>query len=68
MSDLDDFRFKAHELLVRLDAETTKMMMMVVLKNVAGKEWDDAARKHLYAFEAWTSLMSASNSKANDQG
>ncbi len=30
MADLEDFRFRSHELLVELDAATTKMMMMVV--------------------------------------
>ncbi len=57
MADIDDFRFRSHELLVELDAATTKMMMMVVSKKISGPDWDDAAKKHQEAYEAWISFL-----------
>jgi hypothetical protein len=56
MADIDDFRFRSHELLVELDAATTKMMM-VVSKKISGSEWDEAAKKHHEAYEAWSSFL-----------
>lgn len=67
MADLDDFRFRSHELLVELDAATTKMMMMVVSKKVSGLEWDDALKKHHDAFEDWSSLLNSLNAPPSDQ-
>ncbi|WP_395607310.1 hypothetical protein [Pseudomonas sp. B22129] len=68
MADLDDFRFRSHELLVELDAATTKMMMMMVVsKTVSGVEWDEAVKKHHDAFEGWSSFLNSSNIPPNDQ-
>ncbi|MDF3199006.1 hypothetical protein P3C29_09945 [Pseudomonas sp. 1912-s] len=66
MADLDDFRFRSHELLVELDSATTKMMMMVVSKKVSGLEWDEAVKKHHDAFEAWNSFLNSPNTPPND--
>ncbi|WP_321847341.1 hypothetical protein [Pseudomonas paraveronii] len=67
MSDMDDFRFRSHELLVALDAATTKMMMMVVSKKVSGPDWEEVAQKHHDAFEAWNSFLNSSNTPPSDQ-
>ncbi|MCF5724557.1 hypothetical protein [Pseudomonas syringae] len=67
MADVDDFRFRSHELLVELDAATTKMMMMVVSKQVSGPDWEEATKKHHNAFDAWSSLLKSFNSPQSDQ-
>lgn len=67
MSGLDDFRFKSHQLLIELDAATSKMMMMVSAKEVFGAEWDDATLRHHHAFEAWNSFLNTSDTPPNDQ-
>ncbi|NVZ22137.1 hypothetical protein [Pseudomonas costantinii] len=67
MADLDDFRFRSHELLVELDAATNKMMMMVVSKQVSGPDWEEATKKHHAAFEAWNSFLNSSDLPPNDQ-
>jgi hypothetical protein len=59
MSGLDDFRFKSHQLLIELDAATSKMMMMVCAKEVAGADWDAATLRHHDAFEAWNSFLNS---------
>lgn len=60
MSGGDDFRFRSHELLVELDAATTKIMMMVALKQVSGPDWEDTIKKHHDAFDAWNSFLDSS--------
>lgn len=67
MADIDDFRFRAHELLVELDAATTKMMMMVVSKKISGPEWDEAAKKHHEAYEAWSTFLKPAAPPSVDQ-
>ncbi|AZF63730.1 MULTISPECIES: hypothetical protein [unclassified Pseudomonas] len=68
MSGLDDFRFKSHHLLIELDAATSKMMMMVSAKEVAGVDWDAATLRHHHAFEAWNSFLNSSDVTPSDQG
>lgn len=67
MADLDDFRFRSHELLVDIDSATTKIMMMVVSKKVSGLEWDEAIKKHHDAFEAWNSFLNSPITPPNDE-
>lgn len=59
MSGLDDFRFKSHQLLIELDAATSKMMMMVSAKEVFGAEWDAASLRHHHAYEAWNTFLNS---------
>lgn len=59
MSSQDDFRFKAHELLLELDASTTKMMMMVSAKEVVGDYWNAATKRHHIAFQAWNTFLTS---------
>lgn len=68
MSGLDDFRFKSHQLLIELDAATSKMMMMVSAKEVVGVEWGAATLRHHHAFEAWNSFLNSSDANPSDQG
>jgi len=53
MADIEDFRFKSHDLLIQLDSATTAMMLLVARKEVSGPAWDEASRKHQKAYEAW---------------
>ncbi|ATN11740.1 MULTISPECIES: hypothetical protein [Pseudomonas] len=59
MSGIDDFRFKSHQLLIELDAATSKMMMMVSAKEVVGAAWEAATLRHHDAFEAWNSFLNS---------
>lgn len=59
MSRIDDFRFKSHQLLIELDAATSKMMMMVSAKEVSGLAWDAATLRHHDAFDAWNSFLNS---------
>jgi hypothetical protein len=59
MSSMDDFRFKSHQLLIELDATTTKMMMLVSSKEVTGINWDAAALRHYNAFQAWNLFLNS---------
>lgn len=59
MSDMEDFRFKSHMLLVELDAATSKMMMLVAAGQITGPEWLESAQKHHYAYEAWRDFLRA---------
>lgn len=61
MCGIDDFRFKSHQLLIELDAATSKMMMMVSAREVSGLDWDAATLRHHDAFEAWNSFLNSPN-------
>jgi hypothetical protein len=61
----DDFRFKAHELLVELDASIAKMMMMVSAKEIEGAFWDEATNRHHHAFIAWRDFISDTDNVVN---
>ena len=67
MADIDDFRFRSHELLVELDAANTKMMMMVVSKRVSGPDWDEEVKKHHEAYKAWNSFLHPVTVPPDDQ-
>ncbi|MGU9815602.1 hypothetical protein ACU684_09440 [Pseudomonas sp. LF135] len=54
---MEDVRFKYHELLVELDAATSKMMMLVSAGQMTGPEWLESAQKHHYAYEAWKDFL-----------
>jgi len=49
----DDFRFRAHVLLVELDAATTQLMMLVVAGETSGLLWDEAFARQSAAYSAW---------------
>ena len=59
MSYQEEFRFNAHELLIELDASTTKMMMLVSAKEVAGDYWNEATQRHDKAFQAWHAFLAS---------
>ncbi|AVX22790.1 hypothetical protein [Pseudomonas syringae] len=60
----DEFRFRAHELLVELDASIAKMMMMVAAKEIEGAFWAEATNRHYQAFLAWHDFIAASDDAA----
>ncbi len=62
----DHFRFKAHELLVELDASITKMMMMVSAKEIEGAFWEEVTDRHYHAFLAWHDFIAATDDASND--
>lgn len=57
MPSIDDFRFKAHHLLLDLDATTNHLMMLVVSREVSGPTWEDGVARHRQAYEAWASIL-----------
>lgn len=59
MSAIEDFRLESHQLLVELDAATSKMMMLVAAGQITGPEWLESAQRHHYAFEAWRDFLRA---------
>ncbi len=59
MSNLDDFRFQSHELLLQLDAATTHLMMLVAARQVEGDSWIDATNRQKLAYEAWATFLNA---------
>jgi hypothetical protein len=59
MSDLDDFRFQSHRLLLELDAATTHLMMLVSARQVEGASWSEATNRQKLAYEAWAMFLNA---------
>ncbi|MNP51831.1 hypothetical protein D3C76_1461800 [compost metagenome] len=59
MSNLDDFRFQSHELLLQLDAATTHLMMLVSARQVEGSSWIEATNRQKLAYEAWATFLNA---------
>lgn len=57
MHSNDDFRFKAHQHLIDLDATTNHLMMLVVAGEISEGHWDEAVIRQKLAFEAWTSIV-----------
>ncbi|MHA3737825.1 hypothetical protein ACXR0M_19415 [Pseudomonas sp. Eth.TT006] len=53
----DDFRFRAHVLLVELDAATTQLMMLVVAGEISGTQWDETFSRQSAAYTAWISAV-----------
>ncbi|WP_193559245.1 hypothetical protein [Pseudomonas koreensis] len=53
----DDFRFRAHVLLVELDATTTQLMMLVVVGEISGTQWDEALSRQSAAYKEWISAV-----------
>ncbi|MGU3345749.1 hypothetical protein [Pseudomonas monsensis] len=53
----NDFRFKAHQHLLDLDATTNQLMMLVVADEVSGPRWDEAVTRQKLAYDAWTSIL-----------
>ncbi|MDR0191941.1 hypothetical protein RCO22_23630 [Pseudomonas yamanorum] len=53
MINVDDYRFKSHQLLLELDAANTHLMMLVSARQIDGPLWMGAAAKHKLAYEAW---------------
>ncbi|WP_426214745.1 hypothetical protein [Pseudomonas sp. DWRC2-2] len=62
MREIDDFRFKSHELLIDLDAATTRIMMLVSAGDMNGHVWDEAVKQHRLAVEKWQALLELSGS------
>ncbi|MBB6157840.1 hypothetical protein HDC30_005092 [Pseudomonas sp. JAI115] len=63
MSNIDDFRFSSHHLLIELDAATNRLMMLVVAKEVAGPRWAEAIERQKQAYDAWAALLYQSEKK-----
>lgn len=59
MTNIDDFRFKSHHLLLELDAATNQLMMLVVANEVSGFRWNEAAMRQKVAYEIWARLLYA---------
>jgi hypothetical protein len=57
MFSTDDFRFDAHHRLLKLDAATNHLMLLVVSNEVSGREWEDAVAQQKQAYEAWSSIL-----------
>ncbi|WP_085654120.1 MULTISPECIES: hypothetical protein [unclassified Pseudomonas] len=53
----DDFRFRAHVLLVELDAATTRLMMLVGAGEIYGTQWDEALSLQSAAYKEWISAV-----------
>jgi hypothetical protein len=53
----NDFRFKAHQHLLDLDATTNQLMMLVVADEVSGTRWQEAVLRQKLAYEAWNSIL-----------
>lgn len=58
MVPIEDFRFRAHVLLVELDAATTKLMTLVIAGELSGYRWEEAFARHSAAYSAWMSAAS----------
>ena len=61
MRSIEEFRYKSHELLIELDAATTRMMMLVSMKEVNGPVWDEASKWHSDAYNAWNDFITSSS-------
>jgi len=53
----DDFRVRAHVLLVELDAATTQLMLLVVAGEISGTQWDEAITRQSAAYKEWISAV-----------
>lgn len=54
---MEDFRAQSHKHLIMLDASTTRMMLLVISKEVTGPAWDEAVKLHHDAYESWNSFV-----------
>ncbi len=59
MSSLEEFRYRSHELLIELDAATTRMMMLVSMKEVTGPVWDESSKSHRDAYNSWNDFVNS---------
>lgn len=57
MPSIDDFRFTALHRLLDLDEATTRLMMLVVSRDVSGSRWEEAVSLHKSAYEAWAAML-----------
>jgi len=57
MTTQDEFRFRAHELIVELDATTSEMMKLIAAHQMTGPEWEHATRLQHEAYERWLSYL-----------
>lgn len=57
MSNTDDFRFHAHELIVDLDAATTEMMKLISAHQLSGPEWERVTQWQHEAYERWMTYL-----------
>ena len=57
MSNTDDFRCHAHELIVDLDAATTEMMRLISAHQLGGPEWERVTQWQHEAYERWTAYL-----------
>jgi hypothetical protein len=57
MSNLDEYRFQSHQLLLELDAPTTNLMMLVSARQLEGIVWIGAANRQKLAYEAWAAFL-----------
>jgi hypothetical protein len=57
MSNTDDFRFHAHELIVDLHAATTEMMKLISAHQLSGPEWERVTQWQHEAYERWMAYL-----------
>jgi hypothetical protein len=57
MTNTDDFRFHAHELIVDLDAATTEMMKLISAHQLSGPEWERVTQWQHEAYERWMTYL-----------
>lgn len=62
MGRAEDFRFKSHELLIELDAATTRIMLLISANEVTGPQWDEAVERQRQAVKAWQRFISMEGS------
>jgi hypothetical protein len=57
MTTTDDFRVRAHELMVDLDAATTEMMKLICAHQLSGPEWERVTQWQHEAYERWMTFL-----------
>ena len=57
MSNTDDFRLHAHELIVDLDAATSEMMKLISAHQLSGAEWERVTQWQHEAYERWMDYL-----------
>ncbi|VVO23812.1 hypothetical protein [Pseudomonas fluorescens] len=57
MTTEDEFRIKAHRLLVELDAATSEMMQLISAHQMSGPEWDETSKRQHEAYERWVEYL-----------
>lgn len=57
MTTEDEFRLKAHTLILELDAATSAMMQLISARQTSGPEWDETIKRQHEAYERWVEYL-----------